>query len=315
VTVETGVQLEVLEWGGAGQPFVLLAGTGNSAHIYDGFAERLTGLGRIYGITRRGYGNSSHPDSGYTEGRLAEDVRQVLDALKIYQPILVGHSSAGEEITRLASEHPDRVAALVYLDANADPTDLPAKSAEYEDLRRKLPEQMRTPPSPDLKSFQAFREAQIQRGDPAFPESELRNIYEANPDGSVGAFRSSRAIHDAIEAGALKRDYSRIRVPVLAFFPMPCAIGWQGYGYACIVHTESKPRYEAKNDDERAAIKNYEAATAAYVNRWKKNLQTAQGSVRIVDLPDATHYIFLSNERDVLSELRTFLVNVKDPQA
>ncbi len=315
VTVESGVQIEVLDWGGAGRPIVLLAGSGNSAHVFDEFATKATAFGHVYGITRRGYGNSSHPASGYSEGRLAEDVRLVLDGLKIYLPVLVGHSMAGEELTRLGSDYPDRVAGLVYLDAAADPTDLPASSPEYQELFRKLPEPMRTPPAPDLKSFQAYRESQTARGDPAFPESELRNIYEANEDGSVGRFRSTQAIHDAIGAGALRRDYSRIKAHVLAIFTMPCkklpegATHWKE-NYACIVHAETKPWYEAKNDDERAAIERYESATMAYVDRWKDNLKKAPGGTRVVDLPDANHYVFLSNERDVLSELRVFIARL-----
>ena len=39
VTVEGGVQLEVLDWGGTGRPVVLLAGRGFTAHVFDGFAE------------------------------------------------------------------------------------------------------------------------------------------------------------------------------------------------------------------------------------------------------------------------------------
>src|ERR1022692_3158667 len=35
----------------------------------------------VYGITRRGYGASSHPESGYTAQRSADDVLQVLDSL------------------------------------------------------------------------------------------------------------------------------------------------------------------------------------------------------------------------------------------
>lgn len=42
VTVDEGVQLEVLDWGGSGRNVVLLAGSGNMAHVYDGFAEKLT---------------------------------------------------------------------------------------------------------------------------------------------------------------------------------------------------------------------------------------------------------------------------------
>ena len=42
VTVEDGVQLEVLDWGGSGPALVLLAGLGATAHHYDDFAPALT---------------------------------------------------------------------------------------------------------------------------------------------------------------------------------------------------------------------------------------------------------------------------------
>ena len=42
IPVEKNVKLEVLDWGGFGKPLVLLAGLGNSAHIFDNFAPKLT---------------------------------------------------------------------------------------------------------------------------------------------------------------------------------------------------------------------------------------------------------------------------------
>ena len=47
VTVEDGVRLEVLDWGGVGPNMVLLAGSGNTAHVYDDFAPKLTSLGPV----------------------------------------------------------------------------------------------------------------------------------------------------------------------------------------------------------------------------------------------------------------------------
>ena len=41
----------------------------------------------------------------------------VLDALKLERPVLAGHSIAGEELSSVASRHPERVAGLIYLDA------------------------------------------------------------------------------------------------------------------------------------------------------------------------------------------------------
>src|SRR5882757_1083798 len=67
VTVNQGVRLEVLDWGGSGRALVLLAGSGNTAHVFDDFAPKLTGGAHVYGITRRGFGASDHPASGYDD--------------------------------------------------------------------------------------------------------------------------------------------------------------------------------------------------------------------------------------------------------
>jgi sporulation-control protein spo0M len=41
VTVEESVRLEVLDWGGTGRSVVLLAGGGNTAHVFDELAPKL----------------------------------------------------------------------------------------------------------------------------------------------------------------------------------------------------------------------------------------------------------------------------------
>src|ERR1700694_1200037 len=63
VTVEKGVQLEVLDWGGSGEAVVLLAGGGNTAHVFDDFAPKLASDHHVYGITRRGFGASGFSSS------------------------------------------------------------------------------------------------------------------------------------------------------------------------------------------------------------------------------------------------------------
>ena len=110
-------ELEVLDWGGSGRPLVLLTGLGNDAHVYDKFAPKLIASYHVYGITRRGFGASSIPATGYSADRLGDDVLNVIDALKLTRPILVGHSIGGEELSSIGSRHPEKVAGLVYLDA------------------------------------------------------------------------------------------------------------------------------------------------------------------------------------------------------
>jgi len=271
-------------------------------------------------MTRRGYGASSHPDSGYSERRLAQDVLQVLDSLNLQKPVLVGHSMAGEELTRIGDEHSDRIAGLVYLDAASDPKDFPASSPAYMELFSKLPEGRKSDPPPstsDRKSFVAYREWQMRSGKAPFPESELRNMFAANADGSVGEYKASTpAIHKAIGEGAEKRDYSNIRVPILSFFSWSCSKELSGK-YVCIKHPHRnadirlRPEYKPKKAEERAAMKAFNDATLAYVNRWNDNLLRAPGGVRLVDLPGADHYVFISNREDVLNEMRVFLSRLR----
>lgn len=121
VTVEPGVQLEVLDWGGTGRPLVFLSGLGDTAHVYDDFARRFTAKYHVYGITRRGFGASSQPnptDANYSADRLGEDVIAVLSALHLDHPVLAGHSIAGEELSWVGTREPKKVAGLIYLDAD-----------------------------------------------------------------------------------------------------------------------------------------------------------------------------------------------------
>src|SRR5215471_6072378 len=117
VNVDRDVKLEVLDWGGTGRPLLLLAGLGNTAHIFDTIAPKLSGSYHVYGLTRRGYGSSSVPASGYSADRLADDVSEVINFLKLNKPVLAGHSMAGEELSSIGSRQPGKVAGLIYLDA------------------------------------------------------------------------------------------------------------------------------------------------------------------------------------------------------
>lgn len=302
VSVAKEVRLEVLDWGGAGHPVVLLAGSGNTAHVFDEFAPKLTNCCRVYAVTRRGFGSSDHPSSGYDDQRLADDIVEVLRALNIQRPVVAGHSMAGGELTTIGAQHSDLLAGLVYLDALGDPRDWPASDPAYRELASKVPEARRGPAPVETSSFSAYRASQLRTEHFTFPESELRQMFEANDDGTVGRYKASDdRVRDAIGMGQKRRDYSKIKVPVLAMFEYPRP----GSG-ARPAGTTLPP-----SDDERAARDAFSRATAAYVDRWVKNLQTAPVPPRIVDLPGAGHFVFLTREAEVLNEMRTFVASIR----
>jgi len=232
VTVEPGVRLEVLDWGGSGRPLVLLTGSGNTARVFDDFAGKLTGIAHVYGITRRGFGASSHPESGYTDQRLADDVLQVLDSLKLVAPVLAGHSMGGNELTTLASQHPRSRQRTGLSGGRGRPTGFPGKRSRIYALANKLPPANRLPPPP------------------AFPEPERR--------ASAAGYQSARRALKAISEGTGKRDYSRIRAPILSLF-------------AVFRSADDPLRQDMPRDPkERAAVQAFEAATMVTSNGMRR---------------------------------------------
>src|SRR5262249_8004297 len=148
ISVEQGVQLEVLDFGGQGSPILLLPGLGATAHSYDEIAPQLARDHRVIAMTRRGAGYSSKPDFGYDTARLSQDVLAVMDAMKIDKVVLVGHSIAGEELTWLGGHHAERFAGLVYLDAAYDRSNPHANplATRLRELGNILPAQPPIPP-------------------------------------------------------------------------------------------------------------------------------------------------------------------------
>lgn len=49
------------------------------------------------------------------------------------------------------------------------------------------------------------------------------------------------------------------------------------------------------------------AATKIYMDRWIDNLRRHVPEARLVDLPGAGHFVFLTREADVLSHTRAFV--------
>lgn len=291
ITVDKNVKLEVLDWGGTGRPLIFLAGLGNTAHVFDDFAPKLAPEFHVYGITRRGFGASSAPDSGYLADRLGDDVLAVISALKLDRPVLVGHSIAGEELSSVGSRHPEKIAGLIYLDAAYG-------QAFYDPARlevlKNLPEAPLPPPVPaatqaERTDFQAWmkRLKMIYGLDP--PEAEYRQTREITPEGHVGDSRPNKA-QEVVEG---EERYTKISVPVLAVFAIP-----HDQGPFVIAHATPE------------ALAALNARDAGVSVEQARAFQLGVPTARVVILPYANHYVFMSNEAEVMREMRTFLAGL-----
>ncbi len=178
VTTDEGVRLEVLDWGGSGRPLVLLAGGGNTAHVFDDFAPKLAASFHVYGITRRGFGASTFVALEGGANRLGQDVLAVIDALKLDRPVLAGHSFGGAELSAVANSRPNRIAGLVYFEAGYTYAFDNGKGAKMEEL---MALQARQPPPPaagpsDLVSFSRLKNGKDDEMDTGYPRRSSADL-------------------------------------------------------------------------------------------------------------------------------------------
>jgi pimeloyl-ACP methyl ester carboxylesterase len=291
--VEKNVRLEVLEWGHSGRPVVLLAGGGDTAHVFDEFAPKLAANHHVYGITRRGFGASGFSASDSGADRLGEDLLAVIDSLKLGRPVLVGHSIAGEELSWVGTRHPDRAGGLVYLEAGypyAFDNGTGPTFKQFQDISGPQPP---PPGESDLASFTALQKYYMRVLGFTYPEAELRQEWNSTPDGRVG---KQREFPGGATLMAGMKKYTDIPVPVLVIFASPHGLGsW--------VDNNTDPKV-------REAAKAYSAALEVLTERQAEAFENGVPTARVVKLSGAHHYVYLSNEADVLREIHAFLASL-----
>ena len=284
VKVAPGVQLEVLDFGGSGDPMVLLTGIGDNAHVYDDFAYQFTDFFRVIGITRRGFGASDQPPGGYDVRTRARDDIAVLDHFGIDKAVFVGHSIAGSELSQLALAHPRRVDKLVYLDAV--------------DLAEQPSEALPSPPftDDDSTSLRAYQAAGARFLGNREPNAAFCNAFIFGRSGRLADNVTPGEIPARIFAEAAKpppTDWRKIRAPRLGIF-------------ALFTREARQAWYWYLSPAEQAG---FDAGWAPWVD-WKRRTvgRFAEGNkANTFLLPGAPHYVYINHEAEVVRWMRDFL--------
>lgn len=294
-----GINLHYLDWGGKGDVLLFLAGMGCNAHIFDHLAPRFVDKFHVMALTRRGHGESDHPETGYDVDTLTEDLRQFLGAVGIEKVILAGHSMASVELSHFAALHPERVLKLIFLDAAYD-----RSSASYKDMVEKSPWKKLQPPGLDIDYYspEDYFTA-MKRAYPSFKliwteamqEQSLHEITMA-PGGKIIDHMSeviTKAINDMLTSYV--PEDSKINSPTLAF-----------YSFSKGVNTISD---EWMTDEQKAELINH---VETRENLWtRESIEQFQRNVphaKIIEIPRGHHYCFIQQEELVYQEMRKFLL-------
>jgi pimeloyl-ACP methyl ester carboxylesterase len=264
-----GVKLHYLDWGGKGDTLLFLHGQADTAHRYDDFAPKFTNQFRVFGLTRRGHGESEIPETGYDTATLVEDIRQFLDALKIQRVVLAGHSFAGDELTRFAVVHPDRVIKLIYFDSAYDHSRVP-ENLRFKPLHGGGPESL--PTKEESESPDGVRQW-LSR---FFGENRSRAMYLM----MEGTYSESH-------------EYRKIKAPALAFF----AIGYK----------KDVDQAEALPEPQRREVLDFLEKQRKYHEQEIEHFRGEIPNGQVIVFTNAVHQFPLDREDEILRETRAFL--------
>jgi pimeloyl-ACP methyl ester carboxylesterase len=272
---------------------VLLAGLGDTAHIFDQFVPKLKAKYHAYAITRRGFGASDAPlpaGENYSANRLGDDVIAVVDTLRLTHPVLVGHSIAGEELSLIGSRYSDRVAGLVYLDAGYQYAIYDGSRPDFWmdrlALLRSLTAVLNVVSPQEEKKLLAEIAALLPtfEADVKARQKEVADMADMKPE-SFAEETKRRQSREGVSARAIqegKQAFKGVQCPTLAIFAVP-----HQYGDNLEVDADAKD--------------------VARVEPLVKAFERSVPQATVVRMPHASHYVFRSNEAEVLQEIERFI--------
>ena len=127
ITTTDGIKIHYFELGGSGTPVILIHGYTANAEgkwIKPNIAQTLAARHRVIAIDARGHGRSDKPHDPAKYGpRMATDVIELMDQLKIQKAHIHGYSMGGAILTQILARHQDRVITAIYGGSGPQETD------------------------------------------------------------------------------------------------------------------------------------------------------------------------------------------------
>lgn len=109
-----------VRWGEQGPPLVCVHGLTANAFCFQALADRLSQHYRVFAYDLRGRGDSDKPEEGYGIPTHAADLAEIIDALELERPVIVGHSLGAMIGVFFAASYSDKLSRLVLLDGGGE---------------------------------------------------------------------------------------------------------------------------------------------------------------------------------------------------
>jgi pimeloyl-ACP methyl ester carboxylesterase len=112
-----GISISYTDSGGPGPVVLCLHAIGHGARDFEDLTRRLSPQYRIIALDFPNHGNSGADSQPASGTRYTEILAQFIDGLHLRKVVLLGNSIGGAVAIRYASQHPERVKAIVLCDS------------------------------------------------------------------------------------------------------------------------------------------------------------------------------------------------------
>ena len=212
-----GLPFHYRDWGGDGQPVLLLHGLASTCHIWDLVAPALAADFRVAALDQRGHGQSAQVDEGYDFATVLGDASAFIEVMGWERPVVVGHSWGADVALELAVAQPEAVSGIVFVDGGTiDISNRPGRTREQ--IREDMAPPIFTGFTPEMMRERVESNGRFgPNPPPAVTEAVLAN-FRVLDDGTIQSNlrrENHLRIIDALWDHKPAELYAQLQCPVL----------------------------------------------------------------------------------------------------
>ena len=279
------LRIHFRDWGNPdAPPLIIVHGLRDHSHSFDELARALSDRFHVFALDLRGHGDSETTPY-YTFGHFLLDLRNLVRALRLQRPVLIGHSMGGEVVAQYSGCFPEVPSRLVIIEGlGPPPCDMD------EEVRWTINGFARTDRAltgpPGLKDLDAAYR-RLRERNPRLPEARARELAllgtRAREDGALewkfDAMLTTMSLTGPFSLEYAKAMWQRITAPTLIVHGAESGEFW---------HSRVGATY-LDADDLAQRVACFHAS-------------------QFVEIPGAGHMVHFDRPRELITAIRTFLL-------